>query len=180
MKRNKKAFTLIELLVVVLIIGILSAVALPQYEKAVHKARFSEVPIRLRNMTQAFALYVLENGDLPRVAGHFDLSIVSPDITGGLEYAGAATYGSNYKSKHVIYTLPNCYDEDSPECGMGADYTISGSNTVSILAEGWNRSAGDWASKRCYYIGKIGKSLCSQLDGLGYDSVCDDDSGEDC
>ena len=59
---NKRAFTLIELLVVVLIIGILAAVAVPQYQKAVWKARFSEVWTTTSALEKAMDLYVLEHG----------------------------------------------------------------------------------------------------------------------
>ena len=50
---NKKGFTLIELLVVVLILGILAAMAMPQYFKAVERSRMTEAVTLLANIADA-------------------------------------------------------------------------------------------------------------------------------
>ena len=63
--KNSSAFTLIELLVVVLIIGILAAVALPQYQVAVLKSRLAPIMANVKAIVNSSEVYYLEHGEYP-------------------------------------------------------------------------------------------------------------------
>lgn len=95
----KKGFTLIELLVVVLIIGILSAVALPQYRVAVEKSRLTQQMVVVDAVVRAQEVYYMANG---RFAN--DLSELDFGLPGGctfpvsdLSYANCGKFSINYQ-----------------------------------------------------------------------------------
>lgn len=80
MSEMKKGFTLIELLVVVLIIGILSAIALPQYTKAVMKSRAAGAWPVLRTLDQAVSAYCLANpGSTTKSLDSLDIQVPTTD-----------------------------------------------------------------------------------------------------
>ena len=72
------AFTLIELLVVVLIIGILAAVALPQYQKAVLKSRAMAALVYVKAVHDAEEVYYLSNGTYTNQLDDLDIQAVCP------------------------------------------------------------------------------------------------------
>ncbi len=87
-KSNTGGFTLIELLVVVLIIGILAAIALPQYEVAVLKTRMATVLPMMKAIKEANERYYMINGFYPD-----DLSVLDIQLPEGKETSAS----------HILY-----------------------------------------------------------------------------
>ena len=114
----KKGFTLIELLVVVLIIGILSAIALPQYQKAVEKARMSEAATMLRTIRDAHIRYYLATGEY---IDDNDTSKLDIDIVG----TPACYDAKRIQTKYFVYSPGSNYlalasrVNSSPVCSYG-------------------------------------------------------------
>ena len=157
-------FTLIELLVVVLIIGILAAVALPQYQLAVSKSRYTQLITAVSKAKEAMELYYMANGEYPSGdAGWEALDFSFPGCT----YGGAGSdltcdkfvidmYSGSTKDLQGMWGKRNASSEFEGDCLMGY--------IVYLDHEG----SGNAGKRFCYGYDACSRRVCKSLCGEGY------------
>ena len=98
-----KGFTLIELLVVVLIIGILAAIALPQYTKAVERSRMAEAVQVLGDLATAQSIFYMQHNafanDLGDLNQRGDVTVPGPEEGGSWSLAVGRADGSQMMTR---------------------------------------------------------------------------------
>lgn len=141
MKNNKKGFTLIELLVVVLIIGILAAIALPQYFKAVEKSKASEALSILGTIAAANERYRLADPSQAYTTNFQNLDIEFMDKTGSkvgdsasfntknftITLSGTASGAAKVVALRTggTYSISRGYDTNVVSCSGGTGFCAS-------------------------------------------------------
>ena len=152
--KNQKAFTLIELLVVVLIIGILAAVALPQYQKAVEKARTTEALSNMKALEKAIDIFLLENGGFPQD----QLELTDFLERSGIELSGGEFDDGAYYTKNFQYSA-RCSSFDCEIFAFRLPYEYE------LYIEIYS----DRKQYQCLTVyTDLGKSVCKQLEPLGW------------
>lgn len=149
--RRLGGFTLIELLVVVLIIGILTPVAVPQYQKAVEKARAVEALSTIKKIKQNLNIQYLANGAL---------SISDETTWDGLDYLKPTASGIIKQGEHYCYAVSLLIMSYPGECQ--ASYSSLGLDDYyfkSMLRGAW----GDGQDIMCVGKNTKGKAFCKNF-----------------
>ena len=143
----KRGFTLIELLVVVLIIGILSAVALPQYTKAVEKSRSAEAIVLSRAIADAEDRYYMANGEYSE-----DITLLDIELAGS---KGSYVGTQGIKTKNFICRATST-SEDAFQNFISFCNRLPQSTYYGI---GRTKSG----KMACYPYSKEGTALCKNM-----------------
>lgn len=140
-KRKDSGFTLIELLVVIIIIGILSAIALPSFLNQATKARQSEARTYIGSMNRAQQAYYMENSNEfadTKSFAKLGLGVAKDTNNYQYEIEGGGTGKSTVVNRAAIKVNPAQSPLKAYLGGVSAS-TVSGTNeasTLAILAEG--------------------------------------------
>ena len=164
MGNKNKGFTLIEMLVVVLIIGILAAVALPQYQLAVEKSKASEALMNIQAIIGAVERNILVMGTDEYYANPESLDI---ELSGGNWY-NTDCCGLAYVTKYFMYILSDTTMVDVYRCNGICDQSekANWNDTIYNLYREYPSIADD-SHLICTSISDKGKRICKALEGLG-------------
>jgi len=103
-RRVQKGFTLIELMIVVAIIGILAAIAIPQYQDYTIRAKLSNALTAADPLKQAVALCIQEAGGVPTNCNTATAAANIPTFVATKEVASAQVTGSGVIELTLVAT----------------------------------------------------------------------------
>ena len=166
--RNNTAFTLIELLVVVLIIGILAAVALPQYQVAVAKSRLMQAVTLAKSVKDAEEAHYLANGEYTT-----DLDTLNVSVAGSITANATDYLKIQLPNGYIVSVAINGYGDNERVTVLTPDYALKGKlNGITYYFD--HRSgkySGPNHGRLCFGEDSRYKQACKAMGGIQNSTV---------
>ena len=144
MVKLQKGFTLIELMIVIAIIGILAAVAVPQYSQYTKRAKFSEVKIAVSPIKSAIEdCYQRNAGDAlcnfttPPATGFLGGQVTAAMLTRAASAALVGSVGLTSGAAPIITVAPATAEGFVPANTYTLTGTVAGSPGVNATISNW-------------------------------------------